>query len=54
MQSMKNNVRIDSDKNECTAKGIIKIKERVGKVQEISSTLNGEKDIKQEPAVLNR
>ena len=51
---LKNNVRIDSDKNECTAKGIIKIKERVGKVQEISSTLNGKKDIKQEPAVLNR
>ena len=51
---LKNNVRIDSDKNECTAKGIIKIKERVGKIQEISSTLNGEKDIKQEPAVLNR
>ena len=42
------------DKNECTAKGIIKIKERVGKVQEIPSTLDGEKDIKQEPAVLNR
>ena len=51
---LKNNVRIDSDKNECTAKGIIKIKERVGKVQEIPSTLDGEKDIKQEPAVLNR
>ena len=51
---LKNNVRIDSDKNECTARGIIKIKERVGKVQEIPSTLDGEKDIKQEPAVLNR
>ena len=51
---LKNNVRIDSDKNECTARGIIKIKERVGKVQEIPSTLDGKKDIKQEPAVLNR
>ncbi len=32
---LKNNVKIDSDKNECTAKGIIRIKERVGKIQEI-------------------
>ncbi|MCI6859434.1 MAG: sporulation protein YqfD [Eubacterium sp.] len=32
---LKNNVKIDSDKNECTAKGWITIKERVGKIQEI-------------------
>lgn len=34
---LKNNVKIDSDKNECTAKGIITIKERVGKIQEIDN-----------------
>ena len=43
---LKNNVKIDSDKNECTAKGIIKIKERVGKIQEISTVLQNKKQEK--------
>ena len=34
---LKNNVKIYSDKNECTAKGIIIIKERIGKIQEIDN-----------------
>lgn len=44
---LKNNVKIDSDKNECTAKGIITIKERIGKIQEIDnpgSEKRGESD----------
>lgn len=40
---LKNNVRIDGNKNECTAKGIITIKERVGKIQEISTALYNKK-----------
>ena len=43
---LKNNVRIDGNKNECTAKGIITIKERVGKIQEISTALQNEKQEK--------
>ena len=53
-QISKESYSVSQAKKECTARGIIKIKERVGKVQEIPSTLDGEKDIKQEPAVLNR
>ena len=45
---LKNNVRIDENKNECTAKGIITIKERVGKIQEISTALHNKKQEKQQ------
>lgn len=45
---LKNNVRIDENKNECTAKGIIMIKERVGKIQEISAALQNKKQEKQQ------
>ena len=51
---LKNNVRIDGNKNECTAKGIITVKERIGKVQEISKALNKKQDIKQDSAILHR
>lgn len=45
---LKNNVRIDENKNECTAKGIITIKERVGKIQKISTALQNKKQDKAE------
>lgn len=45
---LKNNVRIDENKNECTAKGIITIKERVGKIQKISTALQNKKQEKAE------
>ena len=45
---LKNNVRIDENKNECTAKGIITIKERVGKIQKISTALQNKKQDKEE------
>ncbi len=45
---LKNNVRIDENKNECTAKGIITIKERVGKIQKISTALQNKKQGKAE------
>lgn len=45
---LKNNVKIDSDKNECTAKGTIRIKERVGKIQEISTATQEKQDTTKE------
>ena len=45
---LKNNVRIDENKNECTAKGIITIRERVGKIQRISTALQNKQQDKEE------
>ena len=38
VEILKNNVKIDCDKNQCIARGTIMIKERFGKVQKLDST----------------
>lgn len=38
LEILKNNVKIDCDENQCTAKGTLMIRERFGKIQEIGSS----------------